>query len=159
MSLEQDRARVGAPLQGAQENRLWISTGTTRRRACPNEEVIVDDSKRDIRNDGESPTIAMDVTGAIQHTLATRVAPRNTVLGKMEDVAKRFGTKAWAELKRHPYIGIGAAGVAGVAAASAIGVGELAIGAAVAYGVYNVLIRGVSSEEAVREVAHELERI
>jgi hypothetical protein len=58
---------------------------------------------------------------------------------------------SWArtELKAHPYLGGSLAGAAGIAAASAIGVGELAVGIAVGYAAYLVLAEGESPMKAL----------
>jgi hypothetical protein len=100
--------------------------------------------------------MATDVHDAIVHTLHTRIAPSDSRLGRVEDAGKRLGLRLWIDLKRHPYVGIGAAAAAGIAIASVVGVGELAIGAALAYGVYNVVVVGMPPKQAATEIAREL---
>jgi len=53
------------------------------------------------------------------------------------------------ELKAHPYLGGLLAGAAGIAAASTIGVGELAVGIGVGYAAYLVLAKGESPMKAL----------
>ena len=55
----------------------------------------------------------------------------------------------WTELKAHPYLGGLLAGAAGIVAASAIGVGELAVGIGVGYAAYLVLAKGESPMKAL----------
>ena len=55
----------------------------------------------------------------------------------------------WTELKAHPYLGGLLAGAAGIAAASTIGVGELAVGIGVGYAAYLVLAKGESPMKAL----------
>ena len=74
--------------------------------------------------------------------------------GQVQDVAtwtELEGGASWArtELEAHPYLGGSLAGAAGIAAASAIGVGELAVGIAVGYAAYLVLAKGESPMKAL----------
>jgi hypothetical protein len=54
-------------------------------------------------------------------------------------------------LKAHPYLGGLLAGAAGIAAASTIGVGELAVGIGVGYAAYLVLAKGESPMKALTD--------
>ncbi len=94
----------------------------------------------------------------VDHTLERRLSVKGTTSRAVEDTTKHVGQRLWGSLKKHPLAGVGVLGALGVAAASVIGVGEIAIGAAVAYAAFNVLVGGESPREAARELAHELER-
>lgn len=107
----------------------------------------------------DSRPVAAYVREAIIGTLRRRKAARGTLARKAENNAKRAGTRVWLELKRHPYVGVVGLGVGGVALASVVGVAELAIGVAFAYGAFNVLVRGESPEQAASTLAKELEDV
>lgn len=107
----------------------------------------------------DSRSIAAHVRNAINSSLRRRVTDRGTVARSAESEVKRAASWVWDELRRHPYLGIAIAGVGGVAAASALGVGELAVGIAVAYGAFNVLVRGESPEEAAKALTKQIEEI
>jgi len=77
-------------------------------------------------------------------------------VGQVQDVATWTAGEvesgaSWTqtELKAHPYLGGLLAGAAGIAAASAIGVGELAAGIAIGYAAYLVLAEGESPMQAL----------
>jgi hypothetical protein len=91
--------------------------------------------------------------GARQH----RASQHGTFAHKVEGGAKRSAGWMWVQLRRHPFISVTTAGAIGVVAATAIGVGELAVGAALAYAGYNVWVRGETPEEAMSELAEGLE--
>jgi hypothetical protein len=105
----------------------------------------------------DSLDVAEHVTQAIHGTLRRRLTPRGTIARSVEDSTKRAGARLWLALKRHPFVGVTAAGAGGVALAMGVGVGELAVGVAVAYGAFNILVRGEPPEKAAELLAKEME--
>jgi hypothetical protein len=95
----------------------------------------------------------------IVHTLRTRRARPDTAVRKLEDGVKAAGLRAWRMMQRHPYLGVLAVATLGIAAASAIGVGELAVGIGAAYATLNVLKGRETPEEAVEQVIREAEHV
>jgi hypothetical protein len=91
----------------------------------------------------------------IDRTLELRRAPRGTWRARAEDRAKRGGTRVWRALKKRPSVGVVALGGLTIAAASAVGVGELTLGITAGYAAWQVLRKGKS----VGEVIEEAERI
>lgn len=75
---------------------------------------------------------------------------------RAEDEAKRGMGRVWGELKKRPSIGVIVFGGLAIAAADAIGVGELAMGIGIGYAAWQVLRKGKSIGEALRE-AEEVE--
>jgi hypothetical protein len=57
----------------------------------------------------------------------------------------------WHRFRKRPYLGASLAGGLGLALASVIGVGELAVGAGAAYAVYQMLKNRVPPSKALRE--------
>lgn len=102
---------------------------------------------------------ARDLRRRVEHSLRTRSARPGTFAARAEDGFKSAGAKVWHMLKRRPSIGVMAAGGIGLALASAVGVGELAIGLALAYGAYQVLAEGVAPKEAAKQVAQEITKL
>lgn len=103
--------------------------------------------------------VAADVRHALLGSLRRRSTESGSTARRMEDALKRSGGRLLVHLKRHPWLGIVAAGAGGVAIASAIGVGEVAIGVAVAYGVYEILVRGEPPEKVAEILAREIEEV
>lgn len=102
---------------------------------------------------------ATDIRHRIERSLHTRSAPKGTVAAKVESALKRPGARAWLAMKKRPSIGIVAAGGAGLALASAVGVGELAIAAATAYVAYQILSEGLPPDIAVKDTLNKIEEI
>lgn len=113
------------------------------------------------RTDGREEhqrSIAEHVRASLYGLLRRRVSRPGTLARSAEDGTKSAGAKLWMGLKRHPYWGVLAAGAGGTAVATALGVGEVAIGVAVAYAAFNVLARGESPEKAAQLLAREIEK-
>lgn len=100
-----------------------------------------------------------EVRARIEHALRIRSAPPGTATAKLEQVAKDAGARVWIQLKKRPSIGVVAVGVAGLAVASAVGVGEIAIGMIAGYAAYQVLREGVAPGEAARKIVEEIARV
>jgi hypothetical protein len=107
--------------------------------------------------DAHSQDLGLRARNAARRVLKQRSAPHGTFAHKIEGRLKRGGAWMWVHLRRHSFIGITAAGAIGIGAATAVGVGELAVGAALAYAAYNVWVRGETPEEAMCELAEDLE--
>ncbi len=90
----------------------------------------------------------------IDRTLALRRAPEGTWRARAEDRAKRGGTRVWRALKRRPSVGVVALGGLTIAAASAVGVGELTLGITAGYAAWQVLRKGKSVGEVIEEAEH-----
>jgi hypothetical protein len=90
----------------------------------------------------------------IDRTLRHRRARPGTLRSSAEDRAKRAGSRAWTGLKRHPSLGVLGVGGLAVAAAAAVGVGELALGIAAGLAAWQVLRKGKSVEQALEEMEH-----
>lgn len=88
-------------------------------------------------------TTKEDMTDVVRHdledTLERRSAKPDTLLRRLEDGTKRGGAHVWATLKEHPYSGAVAATALGIALAASVGVGEVAVGAAVGYAMLRLL--------------------
>jgi len=69
-----------------------------------------------------------EVRARIEHALRIRSATPGTATATLEQVVKDAGARVWGQLKKRPSIGVVAVGVAGLAVASVVGVGEVAIG-------------------------------
>jgi hypothetical protein len=95
----------------------------------------------------------------VDRSLRTRSAPKGTARARTEEVLKKLGDKAWLAMKRRPSLGVLAAAGLGVALASAIGVGELAIGLVAGYGAFQVLAEGVPLKDVVRRAAEEVGKV
>ncbi len=105
------------------------------------------------------PNLGTQVRHDIESSLSSRALAPNTTGRALEDSVKSAGGRLWGTLRRHPYLGVGVLAALGAAIASAVGVGELAFGAAVGYAAYNVLRGGEKPSQAARDVMHELERL
>jgi hypothetical protein len=73
-----------------------------------------------------------------------------------EDVEKGLGFRAMHALRRRPLVGVTLFGTLGIAAATVIGPGELAVGIALGLAAYKVLRRGETAEQALDDVEHDL---
>jgi hypothetical protein len=100
-----------------------------------------------------------EVRARIEHALRIRSAPPGTTTAKLEQVVKDAGARLWVQLKKRPSIGVVAVGGAGIAVASVVGVGEIAIGMIAAYAAYQVLREGVSPGEAARKIIEEIAKV
>ncbi len=92
---------------------------------------------------------ATRISADIDHALDARNAPRDTWRGSMEETMKHDFGLAWQAMKKRPSLGVLVAGGLAIAAADAVGVGELALGLAVGYGAYRVLRRGKAMDEHI----------
>lgn len=101
-----------------------------------------------------APDLPRQMADDIDHTLRHRRAPPGTLRSRAEDRAKRAGERAWRGLKRRPSLGVLCVGGMAVAAAGAVGVGELALGIAAGIAAWQVLRKGKSGEETIKEVEH-----
>jgi hypothetical protein len=108
-------------------------------------------SEQAARHPAASGDVRREISDDIEHTLEQRSAPAGTVRARAEDRAKRGGVHLWRALKKRPSIGVLLCGGLAVAAADAVGVGELAIGLAVGYAAWQVLRKGKSVGEALTE--------
>ena len=100
-----------------------------------------------------------EVRARIEHALRVRSATPGTAAAKLEQVAKQAGARVWIQLKKRPSIGVVAVGAAGLAVASVVGVGEIAIGMIAGYAAYQVLREGVAPGEAARKVIEEIAKL
>jgi hypothetical protein len=100
-----------------------------------------------------------EVRARIEHALHIRSAPPGTATAKLEQVAKDMGARVWIQLKKRPSIGVVAVGVTGLAVASVVGVGEIAIAMIAGYAAYQVLREGVSPGEAARKIIEEIAKV
>jgi hypothetical protein len=99
-----------------------------------------------------------DISERIDHTLDCRTAPAGTLRAWVEDEAKRGGTRVWRALERRPSLGVVLVGGLAIAAADAVGVGELAMGIGIGYAAWQVLRKGQSVGEALQE-AEQIEHV
>ena len=102
---------------------------------------------------------ARDLRARVEKSLRTRSARSGTVSAKLEDTFKKTGTYVWKKMRRRPAAGVVAAGAMGMALASAVGVGELAIGFVAAYAAYEVLAEGIAPKEVARQAAGEFSKL
>jgi hypothetical protein len=100
-----------------------------------------------------------EVRARIEHALRIRSATPGTPTAKLEQVVKDLGARAWIQLKKRPSIGVVAVGVTGLAVASAVGVGELAIGMIAGYAAYQVLREGVSPGDAAKKIVEQIAKL
>lgn len=100
-----------------------------------------------------------EVRARIEHALRIRSATPGTASAKLEQVVKDAGARAWVQLKKRPSIGVVTVGAAGLAVASVVGVGEIAIGMIAGYAAYQVLREGVSPGEAARKIIEEITKL
>ena len=100
-----------------------------------------------------------EVRARIEHALRVRSAPPGTTSAKLEQVVKDVGARVWVQLKKRPSIGVVAVGATGLAVASVVGVGEIAIAMIAGYAAYQVLREGVSPGEAVRKLMEQIAKL
>jgi hypothetical protein len=100
-----------------------------------------------------------EVRARIEQSLHTRSAPEGTASAKVEHLVKREGEKLWVQLKKRPSLGVVLTGAAGLAVASVVGVGELAIGIIAGYAAYQVLREGIAPKVVAKDVVEKLERV
>jgi hypothetical protein len=100
-----------------------------------------------------------EVRARIEHALHVRSAPPGTTIAKLEQVVKGAGARMWIQLKKRPSVGVVTVGVAGLAIASAVGVGEIAIGMIAGYAAYQVLREGVSPGEAAKKIMEQIAKL
>lgn len=100
-----------------------------------------------------------EIRARIEHALRVRRAPPGTPSAKLEQVAKDAGARLWIQLRKRPSIGVMLVGGAGLVVASAVGVGEIAIGMIAGYAAYQVLREGVAPGEAARKVIEEIAKL
>jgi hypothetical protein len=100
-----------------------------------------------------------EVRARIEHALRIRSAPPGTTSAKLEQVVKGAGARVWAQLKKRPSIGVVVVGAAGLAVASVVGVGEIAIGMITGYAAYQVLREGVSPGEAAKKIMEQIAKL
>jgi hypothetical protein len=108
-------------------------------------------------NHEQPPTVGAAVHRRMEHVLSTRTAERGTIAARLEDRLKRGGARIWSLMKRHPSAGITLAAGAGLAAASAVGVGELLVAATAGYAAYQILGEGMRPAEAVKRTIESIE--
>jgi hypothetical protein len=100
-----------------------------------------------------------EVRARIEHALHIRSAPPGTTSAKLEQIVKETGARVWVQLKKRPSLGVVLVGGAGIAVASVVGVGEIAIGMMAGYAAYQVLREGVSPGAAARKIIEEIAKV
>jgi hypothetical protein len=100
-----------------------------------------------------------EVRARIEQALHTRSAPPGTAAAKLEHLVKREGEKLWVQLKKRPSLGVALAGATGLAVATAVGVGELAIGLIAGYAAYQILREGVAPKAVAKDILEKIERV
>ena len=90
----------------------------------------------------------------IDRMLESRMTREGTRSRSIEDSVKKAGAYSWKQIQRHPYLGTVAAGAGAIAAASSVGAAELGFGAAVAYGIFQVLTGREQPKQALEQVEH-----
>jgi hypothetical protein len=98
------------------------------------------------------PNPALDLRERIEKSLHLRSAPKGTALAWLEERVKSGGVVMWRQIKKRPSLGVAGVAVTAIALASAVGVGELTVGAFAAYGAYLVLREGMAPREAALQV-------
>ena len=100
-----------------------------------------------------------EVRARIEQSLHTRSAPEGTARAKVEHLMKCGGERLWVQLKKRPSLGVALAGATGLAVASVVGVGELAIGLVAGYAAYQILREGVAPRAVAKDVIETIERL
>jgi hypothetical protein len=100
-----------------------------------------------------------ELRARIEHSLHTRTAQRGTLRGRLEGLVKTESGKLWGQLKKRPLLGVLLVSGAGLALATAIGVGELTIGALAGYAAFQVLREGVPPAVAAEDLAKAVEKL
>lgn len=103
--------------------------------------------------------VSTEVRARIEQALHTRSAPRGTAMAKVEHLVKRGGEKLWLQLKKRPSLGVVLASGAGLAIATAVGVGELTIGIIAGYAAYQVLREGIAPRTVAKDIVEEIEKV
>jgi hypothetical protein len=83
----------------------------------------------------------------VDHATSPARRAAASVAGEVQEVADR----TWTLLQEHPYLGGILAGAAGLGAAMATGMAELAAGLAIGYGAYLMLAKGERPIQAIGE--------
>jgi hypothetical protein len=93
---------------------------------------------------------ASHISADIDRSLERRTSPPDTWRAHAEETIKHDSRKVWQAMKRRPSLGVLVFGGLAMAAADAVGVGEVALGLGVGYAAYRVLKKGRSRDEQVR---------
>ena len=97
--------------------------------------------------------VVVDLRRHLEHELETRRAPGGTVRARVENRLKRDLNRGWRLLKARPFLGVALISGATFALASTVGVGELMITMAVAYGTYLGIAGSAAGTAAGRTAA------
>jgi hypothetical protein len=89
----------------------------------------------------------------VDHTLHSRFARPDTLVGFCEDRSKRAALQSWKAAKRWPSAAALLSGGLMLLAADAIGVGEIAIAIGLGCAIYEVLTKNVPLPQALRDVS------
>jgi hypothetical protein len=100
-----------------------------------------------------------EIRARIEHALHVRSATPGTTGAKLEQVVKDTGSRVWIQLKKRPSIGVVVVGATGLAVASVVGVGEIAIAMIAGYAAYQVLREGVSPGEAAKKIMEQIAKL
>jgi hypothetical protein len=95
--------------------------------------------------------IGRELSDDIDRALDRRVAPPGTLRAQAEHEVKQGGARVWRALKHRPSIGVLVIGGLAIAAADAVGVGELAMGIGLGFAAWQVLRKGKTVEQALEE--------
>lgn len=129
--------------------------GTTVDSDNPRGDMVTSDAaaETDVAPPAESSrsNASRELRARIDYALHTTSSAPGTKTAATERVFKRIAGHGWRLLKHRPALGVVLAGVAGVVAADLIGVGELAVGAMLAYAAYDVLKKHLPFEKAVEQ--------
>src|SRR5262245_37929185 len=87
--------------------------------------------------------VMADLRHRIEHILKTRREPGGTLRARIENTVKHDLSRVWGFMKARPMLGVALISGSAFVLASTVGVGELVITLAVAYGAYLVLREGV----------------
>ncbi len=78
-------------------------------------------------------------------------SPAMRATAAVENLVEHGADRLWRRLRRRPYVGVVLAGGLGVLLADFVGVGEIAIGALVAYAAYQMLAKNEPPSKALRQ--------
>jgi hypothetical protein len=123
------------------------SRGVTVASPC----VMTQSGEQPAQRVAERRDLGREIFHNIDHMLERRSARAGSWLGRAEDATKRGGTRVWRALGERPSIGVALLGGAAIAAADAVGVGELAMGIMIGYAAWQVLRKGKPVGEALAE--------
>lgn len=97
---------------------------------------------------------AAQVVGGAAHIVGGAVQAVGSVakqpVASLDRLVARGGDAVWGELKRHPYVGVAAAGGIGIALGSVVGVGQIALGVLAGYAAYQMLTKKEPPSKAFR---------